>query len=139
MKNDPKHGEKWKHPEFDIGTVTITPNKHIEIDFENGMWAAFRTAKDFHGDGFVRNVVRDDTDWSPFVTLLRDGIGNYRVRHHLPKDSPEPGKPITKEVRELLLKQLVTARAMIEIDIKRSQAILAADDEDVVMFGPEWP
>jgi hypothetical protein len=54
MKNDPKTDEKWAHPEFGVGVVKITPNKHIEVHFESGMFAAFRAAKDFHEDGFVR-------------------------------------------------------------------------------------
>jgi hypothetical protein len=34
--------------------VTITPSKHIEVLFDNGMFAAYRDPKDFRKDGFVR-------------------------------------------------------------------------------------
>lgn len=51
---NPKTGEKWKHPVYGVGVVNITPNKHIEVNFESGMYGAFRAAKDFHEDGFVR-------------------------------------------------------------------------------------
>lgn len=58
----PKTGEKWKHPTLGIGVVNITPGGYIEVNFESGAYAAFRAAKDFHEDGFVRVTEKGSDD-----------------------------------------------------------------------------
>lgn len=53
MANDPKTGEKWKHPVHGVGTVKIAKNGRIEISFDDGHFTACGSARVFHEDGFV--------------------------------------------------------------------------------------